>query len=552
MPTIMMNGAIRQFDKGTTYEKVVSEYQGQYNNSIALIYFNGKMKELTKRVDKDGVVSFITTKDPAGHATYVRTAQMMLVKAARDILGSANKQVRIKIEFSLDNACYCSVLGGIRVNTELARKIEERMMEIAEKNIPIIKKNYPIDDAIELFKRQEMKDKEKLFHFRRSSTINVYSLEGYYDYFYGFMMPATGYVRLFKVRAYEGGLLLILPRIETPDQLDEFKEQPHLFQELMLSTKWDHLINIATVGDLNERICSGSISDMILVQEALQERRIGEIAQQISDRGNVKFVMVAGPSSSGKTTFSHRLAVQLRSFGMCPHIISMDDYFVNREKTPIDIDGNYNFDVIEAVDLDLFNADMGDLLAGETIEMPSFDFKTGKRVYKGNYLKLNDNDVLIIEGIHGLNPRSSEDLPDENKFKIYISALTSLNIDEHNRIPSSDNRLLRRMIRDSRTRGASAQSVLSGWKKVRDGEEMNIFPFQESADAIFNSVLIYELSVLKQFAEPLLFSVRQNEPEYYEAKRLLKFLDYFVGVDTASVPTNSICREFVGGGCFPV
>ena len=552
MPTIMISGAIRQYDKGTTFESIVKEYQPKYNYSIALVYFNGKMRELSKRLERDGALSFITTSDSAGHNAYVRTAQMMLVKAASEILGETGKNPHVKIEFSLDNACYCSVLGGIRVNTELARKIEERMMEIAEKNIPIIKKNYPIDDAIELFKRQDMKDKEKLFHFRRSSTINVYSLEGYYDYFYGFMMPATGYVRLFKVRAYEGGLLLILPRIETPDQLDEFKEQPHLFQELMLSTKWDHLINIATVGDLNELICSGSISDMILVQEALQERRIGEIAQQISDRGNVKFVMVAGPSSSGKTTFSHRLAVQLRSFGMCPHIISMDDYFVNREKTPIDIDGNYNFDVIEALDLDLFNADMGDLLAGETIEMPSFDFKTGKRVYKGNYLKLNDNDVLIIEGIHGLNPRSSEDLPDENKFKIYISALTSLNIDEHNRIPSSDNRLLRRMIRDSRTRGASAQSVLSGWKKVRDGEEMNIFPFQESADAIFNSVLIYELSVLKQFAEPLLFSVRQNEPEYYEAKRLLKFLDYFVGVDTASVPTNSICREFVGGGCFPV
>ena len=237
---------------------------------------------------------------------------------------------------------------------------------------------------------------------------------------------------------------------------------------------------------------------------------------------------------------------------MIPHIISMDDYFVNREKTPIDIDGNYNFDVIEALDLELFNDDMNDLLAGETIELPSFNFKTGRREYKGNYMKLSESDVLIIEGIHGLNPRSTEDLPDENKFKIYISALTALNIDDHNRIPSSDNRLLRRMVRDSRTRGYNAQLTLSGWKKVRQGEEENIFPFQESADAVFNSVLIYELAILKQFAEPLLFNVKQNEPEYYEAKRLLKFLDYFVGVDTAAVPTNSICREFVGGGCFPV
>ena len=320
----------------------------------------------------------------------------------------------------------------------------------------------------------------------------------------------------------------------------------------MLSTKWGDLVNISTVGDLNEQICSGSISDMILVQEALQERRIGEIAQKIHDRGSIRFVLVAGPSSSGKTTFSHRLAIQLKSFGLRPHIISMDDYFVNRDRTPVDIDGNFNFDVIEALDLELFNSDMVDLLNGETIEMPHFDFKTGRRVYKGDFLKFEENDILVIEGIHGLNPVSTESLPEENKFKIYISALTSLNIDEHNRIPSTDARLLRRMVRDARTRNYTAQETIRSWKKVRSVEEQNIFPLQESADAVFNSVLIYELAILKQFAEPLLLNVKTNEPEYYEAKRLIKFLDYFVGIDTTPVPGNSLCREFVGGGIFPV
>ena len=552
MPTIMINGAIRQYDKGTTYEKVVAEFQPQYNNSIALVFFNGKMKELTKRVERDGVINFITTRDSAGHNTYIRTAQMMLIKAAKNVLGNTEKKIRIVIDFAVGNAIYCRVIGGIRVTPELARKIQDEMTAIAEKNIPITKKTYPIDDAMELFRHQKMTDKENLFHFRRSSTINVYGMDGYYDYFYGFMLPATGYVRQFEVKVYQSGFLLVLPTAEKPDRLEPFTESPKIFDQQLLCSKWGDLVNINNVAELNKRICAGNISDMILVQEALQERRIGEIAQQIHDRGNVKFVLVAGPSSSGKTTFSHRLSIQLRSFGMIPHIISMDDYFVNREKTPIDIDGNYNFDVIEALDLDLFNDDMNDLLAGETIELPSFNFKTGKREYKGNYMKLSESDILIIEGIHGLNPRSTEDLPEENKFKIYTSALTALNIDDHNRIPSSDNRLLRRMVRDARTRGASAQHTLSGWKKVRQGEEENIFPFQEDADAVFNSALIYELAILKQFAEPLLFSVKQNEPEYYEAKRLLKFMDYFVGVDTASVPTNSICREFVGGGCFPV
>ena len=550
MPTVAIKGSILQYDKGTTFENIVKGYQEQYNNSIALIFFNGKMKELSKRLERDGVISFITTADSAGHNAYVRTAHMMMVKSVRDVLKDVAGDVHVKIEFALGNGYYCSVRGGIKVTDEFASKVQESMERLRDKRVPIIKKTYPIDDAIELFKRQGMNDKERLFHYRRGSTINVYSMEGYYDYFYGYMLPSTAYVNLFEVRAYRDGLLLLLPSAEKPFEIGEFEDQESLFEQLFLSTKWGDLVNISTVGDLNDAICGGSISDMILVQEALQERRIGEIAEQIFSKKDTKFVLIAGPSSSGKTTFAHRLAIQLRSFGLKPHIISMDDYFVNREQTPIDIDGNYNYEVLEAVDIDLFNDDMLDLLDGETIELPQFDFKVGKRVYKGKYLKLDEDDILIIEGIHGLNPKATEDLPDENKFKIYISCMTSLNIDEHNRIPSTDARLLRRMVRDARTRGNSAQHTFELWPKVRAGETENIFRFQDDADAVFNSVLIYELAVIKQFAEPLLFNVRQNEPEYYEAKRLLKFLEYFVGVDTASVPTNSLLREFVGGGCF--
>ena len=550
MPTVMIKGAIRQYDKGTTFETIVREFQEQYNNSIALVFFNGKMRELNKRLERDGAISFITTSENAGHNSYVRTAQMMLVKAVRDVLKEQGNTVRVKIEFALGNAFYCSVHEGVRVTDDFAMKVENEMKRLRDKNLPIVKKTYPIDDAIELFKRQGMLDKEKLFHYRRGSTINVYSMEGYYDYFYGYMLPSAGYVNLFKVKAYNGGLLLILPRQENPFELEEFEDQESLFEQLYLSTKWGDLVNITTVGDLNDAICDGNISDMILVQEALQERRIGEIAAQIFQKKDTKIVLVAGPSSSGKTTFAHRLAIQLRSFGLKPHIISMDDYFVNREQTPIDIDGNYNYEVFEALDIDLFNDDMLDLLDGKRIEMPQFDFKAGKRVYKGRFLQLGKEDILIIEGIHGLNPRTSEELPKENIFKIYISCMTSLNIDEHNRIPSTDARLLRRMVRDARTRGNSAQHTFELWPKVRMGEDMNIFPYQDDADAVFNSVLIYELAVIKQFAEPLLFNVRQNEPAYYEAKRLLKFLEYFVGVDTAAVPTNSLLREFVGGGCF--
>lgn len=318
------------------------------------------------------------------------------------------------------------------------------------------------------------------------------------------------------------------------------------------SDEWGNMQHIGTIGDLNDRICEGNINDMILVQEALQERRIGEIAEDIVKRGGVKFVMIAGPSSSGKTTFSHRLSIQLRTYGLTPHPIALDDYFVNRENTPKDENGNYNFECLEAIDVEQFNKDMLDLLAGKTVELPSFNFKTGQREYRGNVKTLGAEDILVLEGIHGLNDAMSYALPNASKYKIYISALTSINIDDHNRIPTTDGRLLRRMVRDARTRGTPAKRTIGMWPSVRKGEEEYIFPFQESADAMFNSVLIYELAVLKQYAEPLLFGIGKGEPEYYEAKRLLKFLEYFIGVSSDNLPKNSICREFIGGSCFHV
>jgi uridine kinase len=397
-----------------------------------------------------------------------------------------------------------------------------------------------------------MEDKVKLFKYRRSSFVNVYCLDGYYDYYYGFMLPRTGYVKSFDLMYYEKGILLLLPGMETPDKIDYFEPREKLFHTLKNSSGWGEMMGIDSVGDLNDVICEGGMSDMILVQEALLERRIGEIAKTIVDKGNVKFVLIAGPSSSGKTTFSHRLSIQLRTYGKIPHPIALDDYFVNREFTPKDEKGDYDFECLEAIDVKQFNEDMTRLLSGERVELPSFNFKTGQREYRGNFKQLGAEDILVIEGIHGLNPKTTYSLPDESKFKIYISALTNLNIDEHNRIPTTDGRLLRRMVRDARTRGASAKRTIAMWPSVRRGEEKYIFPFQEAADEMFNSVLIYELAVLKQYAEPLLFSIKPEEPEYYEAKRLLKFLEYFQGIDSENVPSNSICREFIGGSCFPV
>ena len=551
MIEVTIAGEKKKYPEGTTYEEIAREYQKQYDDTIALVVADGKIRELMKKVEGDCELSFLTLKDSAGHKSYVRTAIMLLIKALYDVEPRENIE-RIKVEFAIGQGYYCSLKGKVKADDTLAERLNVRMRQLVLENLPIEKKNYPIAEAVALFDRYGMEDKKKLFRYRRSSTVNVYRLGDYYDYYYGYMLPSTGYVSYFQVIAYEKGLMLILPDRKEPKTISYFEPREKLFAALQRSTIWGEMMEIDTVGDLNDEICRGGISDLILVQEALQERRIGEIAEDIVSRGGVKFVMIAGPSSSGKTTFSHRLSIQLRSYGMKPHPIALDDYFVDRELTPRDENGDYNFECLEAIDVAKFNQDMSDLLAGKTVELPRFNFKTGKREYNGNFKTLGKEDILVIEGIHGLNDKTSFSLPVESKYKIYISALTSLNVDEHNRIPTTDGRLLRRMVRDARTRGASAKRTISMWQSVRRGEEENIFPFQESADATFNSVLIYELAVLKQYAEPLLFSIQKGEPEYFEAKRLLKFLEYFLGVSGEEVPKNSIVREFIGGSVFHV
>lgn len=551
MITVEINGEERQYPQGATYEDVANDYQKEYDNLIALAARDGKIRELFKKLTRDCEITFFTLKDDVGNKTYVRSATMLFLKAVFDVFGRETVQ-NCRVEFAIGNGSYISPKGKINATEENAAKIRNRMRELVEAKTPFLKKSYSLDNAMELFRREGMKDKEKLFRYRRGSFVNIYEMDGYYDYYYGYMLPNAGYVKWFDVIAYEDGFMLLLPDKKDPTHVKPFQERKLLFRTLKESEEWGKEIGIETVGDLNDQICRGSLSELILVQEAQQERKIGEIAKSIVDRGGVKFVMIAGPSSSGKTSFSHRLSIQLKTLGKTPHPIALDDYFVNREFTPRDENGDYNFECLEAIDVKQFNDDMCRLLAGERVELPSFNFKSGKREYKGNFKQLGKDDILVIEGIHGLNEKTSYALPEESKYKIYISALTNINIDEHNRIPTTDGRLLRRMIRDARTRGAGARQTIDMWGSVRRGEEQNIFPFQEDADAMFNSVLIYELAVLKQFAEPLLFQIDEGEPEYYEAKRLLKFLEYFLGVTSESLPNNSLCREFVGGSCFKV
>jgi len=540
-------------DNGITLEELAKALDTNDGNRIILAEVDGRLSELYKKVEDGTTVEFKNISSTNGYMAFCRSAFLIMLKAFKDVLGRGGED---KIEFRhvLGSSVYCECSDGTVFSEDVLGKVETRMRELIGLDLRIVKNHVTSDEVDRYFSPRRAKELKEMLRFRVHSHMNVYFLDDYADYFYGYMAPSTGYVKILGLEAYRDGFLLHLPSEENlkegKGEEDTFIDRPKLFEILEQSKDWAKTMKVATVGDLNQCIAEGKMQNLILVQEALMEKRIGEIADEIAESGK-KVVLIAGPSSSGKTSFSHRLSIQLSAHGLEPHPIAMDDYFVDHVNTPIDPKtGKYDFEALETVDIEVLNRDILALLDGKEVAMPTFNFLTGLREYKGNTLKLGGKGILVIEGIHGLNERATYKIPKEDKFKIYISAMTSINVDAHNSIAATDGRLLRRMTRDVVGRGASPEKTIGMWSSVRAGEEKNIFPYQEEADVMFNSSLVYEISILKQYAQPLLFQVDPNTPEGIQAKRLLKFLSYFVGTDSATVPNNSVLREFIGGSCF--
>ena len=535
------NEKIIEADKGTTLMEV-AERAGLKDMAVAKV--DGRLKELAYKLNNDATVSFLSVTTDIGFDHYKRSISMLMLKAAKDVIGGDEGDYKIEIQYSLGSGFFCKLISGkreIQLSDELLENMKKRMQELVEQDIKFEKKVCNTRGMRERFIERNLPGKASLLKYRRSSRLNIYELDGYEDYYYGYMVPSTGYLKAFDIVRHDDGFVLVIPVKGTMELPKSYKVEKKLYEAMSGAENWGRQIGITYVGELNDAIVAGKANDLILIQEAIMEKQIADIASEIV-KNDKKIVLIAGPSSSGKTTFSNRLSVQLRTMGKKPHPIAMDNFFKEREDTPKDKDGNYDFECIGAMDLELFNSTMTKLLQGEEADMPTFDFVNGKKVYSGKMLRLDADDVLVVEGIHALNPKSTYSLPKESCFKIYISALTQLNIDEHNRISTTDTRLLRRIVRDARTRGHSPQRSIFLWGNVRKGENENIFPYQDEADAMFNSAIIYELSAIKLFAEPLLFSVPEDSEEYYEAKRLLKFLDYFLGIDVQSVPNNSLMR----------
>lgn len=529
-----------------TLEAVADRFKDYYEDDIILGIVNGRLRELNKKIKSDCELSFVTTADRDGRRTYRRSVVLLLQRAIYDVYGS---MTQLHVMHSLGEGYYCQLEKSVTEHD--IDRIVCSMYSFVEKDLPITKHSAKTQYAEQLFKEKGQHDKERLLHYRRSSRVNLYELDGVVDYFYGFMAPSTGMLKYFDIVPYESGFVLLFPGANSRS-VEPLVTSNKLFHTLDDSREWSKMLGIGTIGSLNDAIAAGRGQEIMLLQEALMEQKIGNLAAQIASDDKKKFVMIAGPSSSGKTSFANRLSIQLIAKGRKPHPLSLDDYYVDRELCPKHPDGSFDFECLESIDVKLFNEDMNRLLKGEAVDMPSFNFKTGKREYRGRKLVLGPDDILVIEGIHGLNDRLSQLIPSEHKFKIYISALTQLNIDEHNPLSTTDERLIRRIVRDARTRGTNAMETIAMWPSVRKGERENIFPFQEQADVMFNSALVYELAVLKVYAEPLLFGIERDCPEYLEAKRLLKLLDYFLPMPADGIPNNSLLREFVGGSCFNV
>lgn len=542
----MPNGSNILVSGDKTLYDVVKENKLQDNIPIVLGKIDEEYYELTSTVKKEGVFIPVDITDSMGLKTYVRTLQFIFIKAVLDLYPEST----VVIEHSLGKGLYGEIHKTLSLNENDILKIKNRMNEIINKDIKIKKISVKKERAIEIFNEYKMKDKVRLLNHIPHEEVKLYELDGRYDYFYGPMAYSTGAIKNFNIMYYDPGFILRYPREKDPFNIPEFVEYKKLTKIFRETEKWAKILDVGDVGALNDKVVYGEIKDIIRVSEALHEKKIANIADMIYDKENIKMVLISGPSSSGKTTFANRLGIQLRVNALIPVPISLDNYFVNREDTPKDENGDYDFESIDALDIDLFNEDLKHILNGEEVQIPTFNFKKGKREYDGKKIKLPKNGILIVEGIHGLNPILTREIPDKNKFKIYISALTQLNIDNHNRVSTTDVRIIRRLVRDYLSRGYKGEETLKMWPSIKRGEDRNIFVFQENADVMFNSTIVYELCILKKYALAELNKIDKNSTVHYEATRLKSFLNFFKEVDMNLVPSNSILREFIGGSCF--
>lgn len=532
---------------GSTLFDIFSEIGLEMSHGPISCKVNNKVEGMHYRVYNSKDLEFLDMTSSSGSRAYTRTLFFVLCKAVKDIFPASPDVI---IDIPVSNGFYVDVRLGRELTEEVVGKLRNRMQEIIDAHMPIRRYMVPTEDAIALFQEKGDVEKVKLLKTSGSIYTTYYKIGDYVDYYYGTLLTNTSELYLFGLEKYYDGMLLRIPSLKNPDQLGEITRQDKMFDIFKEHHRWQDIIGIRTVGDFNQAVTAGFSTDIINISEALQEKKIAQIAEDIAQRKGVKLVLLAGPSSSGKTTSCKRLSIQLAVNGLKPLQISLDDYFVDREKTPKDESGEYDYESIYALDLKLINEQFNALFRGEEVELPKYDFQSGKSKRSGKKLKMNDHNVLVVEGIHALNPELTSQIPDEQIYRVYASALTTILLDNHNYIPTTDNRLLRRIIRDNKYRGVSAQETIHRWPSVRAGENKWIFPFQENADAMLNTAMLYELAVIKMQAEPLLQLVPENCEEYAEAYRLLKFLKYFKGIPYNNLPPTSLLREFLGGSSF--
>ena len=544
------NNIIKNIPIGSSLLDIYNEFNLNMPYGVVSAKVNNRTEGLNFKVYNNKDIEFLDVRDPSGMRTYVRSLCFVLCKAVEEIFPEG----RILLEHPVSKGYFCNLKIGRPITLEDVSRIKQRMMEIIAEDIPYHRIECHTTEAVRLFSERNMYDKVKLLETSGSLYTYYYTLGDTIDYYYGSLLPSTGFIKLFDIVKYYDGVLLRIPNKDNPLVLEEVIKQEKMLDVFKEYLRWLDIMGLSNVGDFNVACNEGFATDLINVSEALQEKKISHIADDIYNRGEngnrVKLVLISGPSSSGKTTFSKRLSIQLMTNGLRPFPISLDNYFVNREDTPRDENGDYDYESLYALDLNFFNEQLQTLLRGEEVELPRFNFSTGRREFKGDKLRIEENTILILEGIHALNPELTPQIPATNKYKIYVSALTTISLDDHNWIPTTDNRLLRRIIRDYNYRGYSAQETISRWPSVRAGEDKWIFPYQENADAMFNSALLFEFAVLRHYAEPILNSVPRNCPEYSEAYRLLKFIKYFVPIQDKEMPPTSLLREFLGGSSF--